>query len=96
MSTSLGNVGDVRRAAGDREGALKAYQESLDIRRKLVAADPNNTEWLRDVSTSLISVGDVQLSAGDREDALEAYDEASRSAASLPPPIPATPRGSAT
>ena len=42
MSVSLDKVGDVRLAAGDRAGALAAYEESLAIRRKLAAADPGN------------------------------------------------------
>ena len=35
MSVSLNKVGDVRLAAGDRAGALAAYEESLAIMRKL-------------------------------------------------------------
>ena len=31
VSVSLEKVGDVRRAAGDRAGALSAYGESLDV-----------------------------------------------------------------
>jgi hypothetical protein len=42
MSFSFNKVGDVRLAAGDRAGALAAYEESLVIRRKLAAADPSN------------------------------------------------------
>ena len=144
MSVSLDKVGDVRLAAGDRAGALAAYEESLAIMRKLAAADPGNAGWQRDVSVSLDKVGDVRLAAGDRAGALAAYEEslairrklaaadpgnagwqrdvsvsldrsatcgwrratgrgrwrptrrASRSCASSPPPIRATPAGSAT
>jgi hypothetical protein len=53
VSVSLDNVGNVRRAAGDRAGALSAHEESLAIRRKLAAADPGNAGWQRDVSVSL-------------------------------------------
>ncbi len=53
MSVSLDKVGDVRLAAGDRAGALAAYEESLAIRRKLAAADAGNAGWQRDVSVSL-------------------------------------------
>ena len=66
-----------RRAApaGDRAGALSAYEESLAVRRKLAAADPGNAGWQRDVSASLVKVGDVRLAAGDRAGALAAYEE---------------------
>ena len=69
VSVSLGKVGDVRLAAGDRAGALAAYEESLAIRRKLAAADPGNAGWQRDVSVSLNKVGDVRVAAGDRVEA---------------------------
>jgi hypothetical protein len=53
VSASLDNVGDVRLGAGDRAGALTAYEESLAIRRKLAAADPRNPEWQADLVVSL-------------------------------------------
>jgi len=56
-SDSITRTGDVRRAAGDRTGALAAYEESLAIMRKLAAADPGNAGWQRDVSVSLTRVG---------------------------------------
>ena len=89
-------VGDVRLAAGDRAGALAAYEESLAIMRKLAAADPGNAGWQRDVSVSLNKVGDVRLAAGDRRGRLRPTRRASRSGASSPPPIQAMPNGSAT
>jgi tetratricopeptide (TPR) repeat protein len=75
VSVSLNKVGNVRLAAGDRAGALSAYEESLAILRKLAAADPGNAGWQRDVSVSLEKVGDVRLAAGDRTGALSAYEE---------------------
>ena len=50
---------------GDQSGALAAYQEGLDIARKLAAEDPGNALAQRDVSVSLNKVGDVKLQAGD-------------------------------
>ena len=67
MGVSLEKVGDVRLVAGDRAGALAAYEESLAIRRKLAAADPGNAGWQRDVGVSLNRVGDMRLVAGDVE-----------------------------
>ncbi len=34
-----------RRTAGDRAGALAAYEESLGIMRELAAADPGDVPW---------------------------------------------------
>ena len=50
MSVSLNRLGDVKLQAGDQAGALAAYQESLDIARKLAAQDPGNAQAQRDVS----------------------------------------------
>src|SRR5262249_11914846 len=75
VSTSLNNIGYVRFVAGDRAGALSAYEESLVIRRRLAAADPGNAGWQRDVSTSLNLGADLRRAAGDRAGALAAYEE---------------------
>ena len=75
LSVSLDRIGDVKLQAGDRAGALAAYEESLAIRRKLAEADPGNAEAQRDLSVSLDKIGDVKLQAGDRAGALAAYEE---------------------
>ena len=46
----------MRLAAGDRTWALAAYEESLAIRRKLVAADPGNASRQTDLIISLYKV----------------------------------------
>jgi tetratricopeptide (TPR) repeat protein len=68
-------VGDVLAVQGDLAGALAAYRESLDTRRALVARDPSNTQWRRDVTVSLNRVGDVLAAQGDHAGALAAYRE---------------------
>ena len=45
---------------------VAAYQESLDISRRLAAQDQGNAEAQRDLSVSLNKVGDVKLQGGDR------------------------------
>ena len=93
---TLNKIGDVRLAAGDRARALSAYEDGLSIRRRLIAADPGNAQWQRDLSVSLNKVGDVRRAAGDRAGALSAYEESLASGASSPPPILAMPNGSVT
>ena len=57
------------------EGALKAYEEGLEITRRLMAADPSHAERARDVSVSLERIGDVRSARNDLEGALKAYEE---------------------
>src|SRR5262249_57853604 len=75
LRATLAKAGVVRRSAGDRAGALTAYEEGLAIRRKLAAADAGNVTWQRDVSVSLNNVGDMRLAEGNRNGALAAYEE---------------------
>ena len=83
-------------AAGDLAAARAAYQASKDIRTRLAAADPANTQWQRDLSVSHNKLGDVAIAAGDLAAARAAYqaslDIFSRLAAATPP----TPNGSGT
>ena len=57
VSVSLNHVGDVKRQAGDQAGAFAAYQESLAIERKLVAADPSDTQLQADLVITLNNLG---------------------------------------
>jgi hypothetical protein len=59
LGVSLDRVGDVRLAAGDRAGALAAYEEDLAIARKLAAADPGNAQWQADLVLSLYKLSTV-------------------------------------
>jgi tetratricopeptide (TPR) repeat protein len=53
--------------------ALKLYQQAHDIFAKLAIADPNNTEWQRDVSVSHERIGAILQTQGDLPGALKAY-----------------------
>ena len=75
VSSSLSNLGYVKRRSGDLAGALAAYQESLDIARKLAAQDPDSVETQHDVMLSLNVIGDVNGRAGDPSGELAAYEE---------------------
>jgi hypothetical protein len=57
-------MGDVRRAQGDLDGALKSYQDSFTI-RDLAKSNPSNVGWQRDLSVSYEKIGDVQVAQGD-------------------------------
>lgn len=55
--------------------ALAAYRKGLAIAAALVARDPANTEWQRDLSVSYNKIGDVLTAQGDARAALAAYRE---------------------
>ena len=73
--SAMTRVGDISAARGDRDGALKAYKDGLDIRKQLAARDPNNAEWQRDLSVSYNKIGDISAARGDRDGALKAYKD---------------------
>jgi hypothetical protein len=65
-------IGDVRLAAGDRAGALSAYEEDLAITRKLAGTDHGNTEG----QTDLVLALELVSSASDPSRARAALHEA--------------------
>jgi hypothetical protein len=63
----------VAAAVGDLSEARAAYQAGLDIRVRLAAADPANTQWQRDLSVSHERLGEVAAAAGELARARAAY-----------------------
>ena len=55
LPVSYERLGDVWMARGKLNEALKAYQDGLAIRERLIATDPNNTLWQRNLSISQAS-----------------------------------------
>ena len=72
---SLNKLGDVLVEQGDLPGAKLRYQESLEIRKRLSAADPSSASLPRDVSVSLNNLGDVLVAQGDLAGAKLRYQE---------------------
>jgi WD40 repeat protein/tetratricopeptide (TPR) repeat protein len=64
--------GDARLQSGDQAGALAAYQESLDILSKLIAAH-QRVSWRQ--CEVLFKVADVKLRSNDHAGALGAYQQ---------------------
>ncbi len=52
LSVSYNKIGDISAARGDRDGALKAYKDGLDIAKQLAARDPANVVWQTDLVVS--------------------------------------------
>jgi tetratricopeptide (TPR) repeat protein len=78
VSVSLDKLGDVQLQAGDLPGALAAYQESLDIARKLAAQDPGNPEWQADLVIGLFKFSKAADPAQARAALTEALSIAER------------------
>ena len=52
LSIDQDRIGDAQRAQGDLSAALKSYQASMEIRRKLAERDPGNAQWQTDLAFS--------------------------------------------
>jgi len=86
VSLAIGHnkVGDALQARGDANSALEAYTKALQITRALVAADPANRQWQRDLAICHNRRGKVLDEAGeDPEAVLQAYREGQVIAESL-------------
>lgn len=77
-STLLNNRGDVLLAQGRIDEALSAYENSVALRRALLAETPDDRDRQRDLSVSLERAGDARLAKQDLELAAQAYDESLR------------------
>ena len=59
LSVSLNKVGDTARALGELDEARRGYEESLEIRRKIIERIGETPESLRNLSVSLEKVSDT-------------------------------------
>ena len=66
----------MRRACNDLEGALTAYEEGLEIKRRLMATDPSHSERARDVFVSLAKNRRAELGRGKKDSACARFAEA--------------------
>ncbi len=67
------DMGDLRRAEGDPDGALRAYLAGITIAHRVVAADPDNTAWQRALSVIHNKIGAARVAQRDLGGALSAY-----------------------
>jgi hypothetical protein len=65
----------VQVALGNLAAARKAYQEALDLGRALVAADPTNARWQRDLAMRYGRMAIVETMQGARDHALRSFHE---------------------
>jgi eukaryotic-like serine/threonine-protein kinase len=72
----LVNEGDTEKDQGEFAAALKSYEDSLVIVRRLVEQNATNASWQRDVATNLEKIGDILKLQGDQSGALDRYSSA--------------------
>ncbi|MFL5219476.1 MAG: tetratricopeptide repeat protein [Microvirga sp.] len=76
VAVSLSKTGDVLRAQGDLAGALEAYEEGLEIRRRLASVDPSHAEQRRGLFVSLARLAVTARAQGEPEQACSHLQEA--------------------
>jgi len=81
----------MRASRGDTDGALEHYTRCLHIDERLSAADPDNTQYQRDVVFALHRVGDMLRERGDTAEPSSTTPDACISTSDSPPPTPTTP-----
>jgi tetratricopeptide (TPR) repeat protein len=70
-----GYAADVAIGLGDLTQAASLLDDAIGIQQQLVARDPSNAQWQRDLSVSLKKLGHVRLAQRNLEAALDAYNQ---------------------
>ena len=73
---NLLSIGYLNSLAGDTVETEKAYRESIDLMRELVAREPANSGWQNDLAFSLDKLGELRWRARDIEGAYDPIAEA--------------------
>lgn len=66
-------LGDILHEQGNLSGAMGQYLDGRAVADRLLAANPNDPRWQRDLSVALNKIGDVLVAQGKGADALSAY-----------------------
>ncbi len=74
LSDALGERGDALVVRGDLANALKSYEASLEIRKRLAEAKPKDATWSLSLSAALDKIGDVRVAQNDLSLALDSYE----------------------
>lgn len=75
-SSGLNELSITLLAQGDTQGALEAARKSLSLAQRLVAKDPGNVLWQRDLSVSHNKVSEALGAQGELEAALVGFQTA--------------------
>jgi len=75
-AAALTGTADALLAIGDTESALAAAEQARQIMAGLLAGNPSNTAWQRQLWLEHIKIGDVRRARGDLANALASYRDA--------------------
>jgi tetratricopeptide (TPR) repeat protein len=75
LASLLQKIGDSKRRLRDFPEAIRLHREELDIRRRLLVREPNNTAARRNVSSALDYLGNALRENKDLDGARTAFNE---------------------
>jgi len=75
LSVGYEKLGDIQFRLGNVTAALQAYQQSLEIDKRLIVADPNNAEIQRYLSISYSKIAKIHLKSNELEESLAWYQK---------------------
>ncbi|MBL8115346.1 MAG: protein kinase [Acidobacteria bacterium] len=83
LAAAYEKIGDIQGRPGianlgQYEAALRSYEESLRLRRKLLASHPGDEELQKAIAASTLRKGHVLADRGRLTEALESYEEGTR------------------
>ncbi len=76
LATASFDLGMLANEIGDKQDALRAYQESLAIHERLAREKPSDAEYQRRLAASYHNIGMLESEAGRTAEALESYEQA--------------------
>jgi tetratricopeptide (TPR) repeat protein len=76
LSISYNRLGDLARAMGLGEDAVRLFTQALDIARRLAEAEPGRVDFQRDLSLSYNKLGDLAVAMGRAEEAVRFFSDA--------------------
>jgi tetratricopeptide (TPR) repeat protein len=75
LSVSYNKMGDLARVMGNGEAARRFFEESLQVRQRLVEREPERADYQRDLSVSYNKMGGLARAMGDGEDARRFFEQ---------------------
>ncbi len=76
LAAAASDLARLTNEIGDKQNALKAYRESIDIYQKLVDDDSTNTAFQRGLAQSHNNIGNLLSATGEPDKALAAFEKA--------------------
>ncbi len=70
------DLGELTAEIGDKQNALRAYEESLAIRERLARENPSVIHYQSDLAASLNNIANLMSSTGRMADALASFEQA--------------------